>query len=54
MFEQFITSIDYAKLIKMQAMQPAPFSGVVKFERMPKKQLSIQARAKVKTLGRKK
>lgn len=51
MFRQFITSIDYAKLIKMQANQSAPFERAVRIEKSSK--AMVASKAKTKTLGRK-
>jgi len=48
MFELFITPINYAKLIKMQANQPAPFEKAIDIKRMPNGQ------SKMKKLGCKK
>lgn len=52
MFRQFITSIDYAKLIKMQANQPAPFERAVRIDKCSK--AMVASKAKTKTLGRRK
>lgn len=52
MFEQFITSIDYAKLIKMQANQIAPFERAIKIEKNSNSK--VVSKAKAKTLGRRK
>lgn len=54
MFEQFITSINYKKLIELQANQPAPFERAYKIEKVPKSQLAFGVKGKVKTLSRKK
>ncbi|MBO5414240.1 MAG: hypothetical protein J6A17_01295 [Bacilli bacterium] len=51
MFRHFITSIDYAKLIKMQANQTAPFEKAVDIKKTPKGKSNSKG-YKVKTLGK--
>lgn len=52
MLEQFITSYDYAKLIKMQSIQPAPFVGCLDIKKLPNSKKGVKA--KTKTFGRRK
>jgi hypothetical protein len=51
MFRHFITSIDYAKLIKMQANQTAPYEKAVDIKKTPKGKSNSKG-YKVKTLGK--
>lgn len=51
MFRHYQTSIDYAKLIKTQASQPAPFTSGKDFKKGSKEANRVSS-AKVKTIGK--
>lgn len=51
MFRHFITSIDYAKLIRMQANQTAPYEKAVDIKKTSKVKPNFKGH-KVKTLGK--
>ncbi len=48
MFEHFITSIDYPKLIKMQANRIAPFERAVKIEKISNSKVITKVKTKSK------
>lgn len=53
MFRHFITSIDYEKLIKMQASQETPFYKAVDIKKSPKN-MKTSSYQKVKKISRRK
>jgi hypothetical protein len=48
MFEQFITSIDYPKLIKMQANRIAPFERAVEIKKISNSEVVTKVKTKVR------
>ena len=52
MFRHYQTTIDYKKLIEMQASQPAPFTSAKNFKKGSIKEANKVSSNKVKTFGR--
>ena len=53
MFRQFLSAIDYKKLINMQASQTSPYSKAVDIKKNPKN-MKTSSYPKTKKLGRRK
>ena len=56
MFEQFVTSINYPELIKLQSNMPAPFVGCIDVKKLPRsnKGVKIMTKRLVRNFGHRK